>query len=305
MKQTTKRLIRLVVWVFVCGIAAAQVQIPEGTRLRVRLDEDLSSESVQRGRTVRLSVADEVKVGDAVVIASGAAVTGRVTEVVPKKFTKSGKLDFSIDRVTAADGGAILLRYSPEDKDAAGLQSGIINSGATMMLGPAGLVLGMMRAKEATFATGMIVEVFTDEAHTLKNEAITRVTESEPEDVEEAAEAEPAEPEFVLADVRINSTPDGAKVTVDGMDVGDTPVSFQVKTGDHEIQIEKDGFAVWKQKLVATSAAPHVVEATLAKPTAPKPVAKPAAKPAGKPATGPAKTRPSTATPKTNGAPAP
>ena len=300
---------RLSVGLFVCGIAAAQVQMPEGTRLRVRLEEDLSSASAQGGQRVRLSVVDEVKVGDAVVIAPGAAVTGRVTEVVPKKFTKSGKLDFSVDRVTAADGETILLRYSREDKNQGGLQSGIINSGATMMLGPAGMVIGMLRAKDATFASGMIVEVFTDESHTFKAATPTGATgaaqgKAEPEPKTESKaepKAEPVEPAVALADVSINSTPDGAKVTVDGMDVGDTPVSFQVKTGAHEIQIEKEGFAVWKQKMNAASGAPQNIAATLAKPPAPKPVVKPPtkpmAKPTAKPATGPAKAQPATTTP--------
>lgn len=299
MKLTAKQLMRLTVVFFICGIATAQVQLPEGTRLRVRLDADLSSASAQKDERVQLSVVDEVKVGDNVVIAKGAAVTGRITEAVPKKFTKSGKLDFSVDRVTAADGETILLRYSREDNNAGGLQSGIISSGATMMLGPAGMVIGMLRAKDATLASGLIVEVFTNEDHTFKAATPAGATAAVPGNTE--AKAEPAEPPVALADVFINSTPDGAKVTVDGMDVGDTPVSFQVKTGNHEIQIEKEGFAVWKQKVNAAAGAPQNIAATLAKPPAPKPAVKPQTKPAAKPATGPAKAQPSTTTPKAAG----
>jgi PEGA domain-containing protein len=299
MRQTTKQLMRLSIWLFVCGIATAQVQIPEGTRLRVRLEEDLSSASAQEGQPVRLSVVDEVKVGDAVVIAPGATVTGRVTEVVPKRFTKSGKLDFSVDRVAAADGEKILLRYSREKKNAGGLQSGIVSAGATMMLGPAGMLIGMMRAKDATLERGLTVEVFTDEVHTFKAATPAGATEAAQGKAE--PEAAPTEPPVELVDVSVNSTPDGAKVTVDGMDVGDTPASFRVKTGDHEIQIEKEGFAVWKQQTKATAGAPQNIEATLAKPPVPKPAVKPAAKPTAKPATRPAGAQPSTATPKAGG----
>jgi hypothetical protein len=195
----------LSIWLFVCGIAVAQVQVPEGTKLRVRLEEDLSSASAQQGQPVRLSVLDEVKVGDAVVISSGADVTGRITDAVPKKFTKSGKLDFSVDRVAAADGEKILLRYNPEKKNTGGLQSGIINSGATMMLGPAGMLLGALRAKDATFQKGTIVEVFTDEAHTLKAATPSPTPQIAP--ANPAAQAPPTEPPVELVDVSVSSTP--------------------------------------------------------------------------------------------------
>jgi len=69
----------LVIALLSVAIASAQVTIPDGTRLRVRLDQTLSSESADQGQTVELSVTEPVKVGDQVVIAEGARVTGTVT----------------------------------------------------------------------------------------------------------------------------------------------------------------------------------------------------------------------------------
>ena len=53
-------------WFCLCGLAAAQVEIPVGTPVKVRLEENLSSATAQMGQSVQLSVAEEVKVGDTV-----------------------------------------------------------------------------------------------------------------------------------------------------------------------------------------------------------------------------------------------
>src|SRR5262245_60444461 len=113
--------IRCTVWLALCGIAPAQVRISEGVAVRVRLEEDLSSATAREGQSIRLTVAEDTKVGEVVAIAQGAEVIGRITTAVPRKLG-SGKLDFSIEQVTAVDGSTISLRYG-EDKNNAGKNS--------------------------------------------------------------------------------------------------------------------------------------------------------------------------------------
>src|SRR5664279_1166619 len=158
-----KTLPNLCIGLLFCGIASAQVQLPEGTPLRVRLEQDLSSATAQTGQQVQLSVADEVKVGSTVVSSQGAPATGQIIEAVPRTLTTSGKLDFSVVTVVAADGQPIPLRYS-KDKKAGGSSrtSGLSGSGATMMLGPTVMMFRMMRAKDIVLQRGTTVEVFTD-----------------------------------------------------------------------------------------------------------------------------------------------
>jgi hypothetical protein len=60
----------------VTAVCQAQVTIPEGTKLRVRLENSISSATAQEGQVVELSVSDPVKVGDVTVVAEGARVTG-------------------------------------------------------------------------------------------------------------------------------------------------------------------------------------------------------------------------------------
>ena len=66
-------------------LAAAQTTIPDGTKLRVRLDQTISSSTAEEGQTVELSVTEPVKVGDQIVIPEGARVTGTVTEAQEKR----------------------------------------------------------------------------------------------------------------------------------------------------------------------------------------------------------------------------
>jgi hypothetical protein len=60
-------------------LATAQTVIPDGTRLRVRLDQTLSSATADEGQTVELSVTEPVKIEERIVIPEGARVTGTVT----------------------------------------------------------------------------------------------------------------------------------------------------------------------------------------------------------------------------------
>ena len=49
----------------------AQVTVPDGTKLRVRLDQAISSATADEGQVVELSVAEAVKIGDTVVFPEG------------------------------------------------------------------------------------------------------------------------------------------------------------------------------------------------------------------------------------------
>lgn len=273
---------RSCVWFLFCVAAYAQVQIPAGTRLRVRLEEDLSSATAQEGQVVRLSVVDEVKAGDTVVIAQGAVVAGSVVEAVPKKLTNSGKLDFSVLSVMAADGQPIPLRYSQE-KTAAGSSatSGIIGAGATILFGPTVSMLRMMRAKEITLHAGTMLEVFTDQNHAFQPPAAAAASPATPAP-SSSANKEDTPQGVSLAILSITSTPDGAKITVDGTDMGEAPASFQIDPGDHAVQIEKDGFAIWKRNITVKEGISIDLDVKLEKPSEALSKAKPAAKPAGK-----------------------
>ena len=60
---------------------AAQVRLPEGTMVRLKLLYNITTENVARGDRVEFDVAENVMSNDRVVIAKGAPAWGQVTEV--------------------------------------------------------------------------------------------------------------------------------------------------------------------------------------------------------------------------------
>lgn len=78
----------------------AAVDLPAGTHLRVRLDEDLGSKISQPGETFNATVADDVVVNGQTVIAKGARADGTVVDARPLgKFKGGALLEVRIDRV--------------------------------------------------------------------------------------------------------------------------------------------------------------------------------------------------------------
>src|SRR5436309_13589111 len=100
-----RRMYKTVLSLLVSTACFAQVTIPDGTKLRVRLDQTISSATADEGQTVELTVSESVKIGDHVVFPEGSRVTGTITDAHEKRrMGRAGKLDFSIERVRSGDG---------------------------------------------------------------------------------------------------------------------------------------------------------------------------------------------------------
>ncbi|HEY3418651.1 MAG TPA: CsgG/HfaB family protein [Armatimonadota bacterium] len=95
------------------GMALAEpVKLAEATSVKVRLLKTMKSGKALVGELVSYELlADVVGVNGQVLIAKGASASGRVTESKRKgMFGKSGKLEFTIENVTAVDGTSVPLR---------------------------------------------------------------------------------------------------------------------------------------------------------------------------------------------------
>jgi eukaryotic-like serine/threonine-protein kinase len=87
------------------------VRIPEGRKITVILDENLSSEERSRdGGSVRLHSAEDVVVDGKTIIRKGAAVTGKIVDVIPSGGRKKALIGFTIHNLQATDGSTIRLR---------------------------------------------------------------------------------------------------------------------------------------------------------------------------------------------------
>lgn len=78
----------------------AVVDLPAGTRIHVRLDQDLGSKISQPGDSFTATVADDVMVNGQTVIAKGARADGTVVDAKPLGHFKGGALlEVRLDRV--------------------------------------------------------------------------------------------------------------------------------------------------------------------------------------------------------------
>ena len=152
---------------FTASMAMAQVMVPDGTKIRVRLEQNLSSETSELGQTVDFVVTQEVRIGDAVVVANGAHATGSIVEVEPKRrLGRAGKLDFSIERVQLVDGNWLSVRYTPQKNHGKGngVTTGVLTAGIAVVFWPAAPLGLLIKGHEATIVKGRTYEVFSDDS---------------------------------------------------------------------------------------------------------------------------------------------
>jgi len=235
---------------FTAGMATSQVVIPDGTKVRVRLEQDLFSETAALGQAVDLSVAQEVRVGDAVVIARGARATGSIVG-------RSEELDFTIERVQLADGSWLNLRYTPR-KTGRGDASvtGVLTTGGLAMVWP--------------LTKGRIFDVYADESAYVAVSAMPPVERLFPccvvpfrRDARTAA-APPEDRAPATTMLSINSNRPGAAIEVDGMFVGNAPTTIQVASGVHQLVV-RQGASIWQHNIQLTGG-PVTITARLGSP---------------------------------------
>ena len=99
------------------GFSFGDIVVPSGTKVACRLEQTISSATADEGQQVQLAVTENVKVNDQIVIPQGSACVGTIVLATAKRsMGRSGKLDFSIDKVRIGDGDNVPLRYTMQKK---------------------------------------------------------------------------------------------------------------------------------------------------------------------------------------------
>src|SRR5215472_2428601 len=160
----------LIVASLLAVVCQAQIVVSEGTKVRVRLEQQISSATAEEGQTVEFSVTDSVRVGDTVVISEGARVTGVITEAHEKRrLGRAGKLDFSIDRVRTVDNQWVPLRYTVTKKSGQShaIRTGVLTAGVAAVFWPAAPVMLLWKGQDVNINRGVAFDVFTDTNHAI------------------------------------------------------------------------------------------------------------------------------------------
>lgn len=116
----------------------AAIELPVGTQLRVRLDDDLGSKISQPGEAFTATVADDVVLDGQTVIAKGSRADGTVVDAQPLGKVKGGaRLEVRLDRVHTNWGS-----YPVETSSVSRAENG--KGKRTLMMGGGGAALGAL-----------------------------------------------------------------------------------------------------------------------------------------------------------------
>ena len=223
----------------------------DGTPVKLRLSETISSASAKVGQEIPFEVVEDVKVDEVVVLPKGSTAIGTVTDCNAKKnMGRAGKLDISISYARLADQEKIALRAMQDNKGGGhvGAMTGAMVA-TSIVFFPAAPLFLFMKGKDITIPQGTEITAFVEGDMNLD---MTRfgVTPPAPPSAAPAAIAQ--------ASVIVESTPPGADIEVDGAFVGNTPSTVSVAPGSHQIAVKKMGFADWTRTLNVTGGSVHL-----------------------------------------------
>jgi hypothetical protein len=250
------------------SLAAQQIVVPDGTPVKLRLNEMLSSGRNVVGQGVNLTVAEDVMVGSRTVIEAGARATGSITIAEPKKsMGRGGKLDFIPEKIQLADGRMVSLRATPQGYkgNGSGVKTGVVTAGLAVAFWPAAPFALMMKGKDVTIPPGATFSCFTDAKFTFQERSFGRSNEFQTTSQVKDMDASTAG----VASITINSNVPDAEIEVDGKFVGQAPAKLSLAAGPHRIQV-KNGTEIWERTMEVGSGFSLNVNANFS-PTQPQP----------------------------------
>lgn len=223
----------------------------DGTPIKLRLAQTISSADAKVGQEVPFEVVDEVRVDDIVVLPKGSTAIGVVTEANAKKnMGRTGKLNMSISYARLADQEKLALRAV---KDSAGGGHTGAMAGAmvatAIVFWPAAPLFLFVHGKDITIPQGTEITAFVE-----GNMHLNMAGFGAPPAPTENAPAEPSK----QVSLAIESTPQGADIEIDGAFVGNTPSTVSLEPGNHDISVKKKGFADWTRKMNVTGGSVHL-----------------------------------------------
>jgi hypothetical protein len=219
--------------------------LEDGTPIKLRISQTVSSADARVGQIVDFEVLEEVKVGDTLIVPKAGIAWATVTEAQSKRrMGRGGKLDMNIDSVRLADGEKIALRAVKDAKGGGhvGAMTGAIVA-TSIVFFPAAPLFLFMHGKDITIPKGTEIIAFVN------GDVPLEMAKFEPHpSVAPNAPGQSA----TMATLDFASTPLGADIEIDGNFVGSTPSSLTVEPGEHAIKISKAGYKPWERKMKAS-----------------------------------------------------
>jgi hypothetical protein len=219
--------------------------LEDGTPVKLRISQTVSSADARVGQTVDFEVLEQVKIGDTLIIPKGGIAWATVTEAQPKRrMGRGGKLDMNIDSVRLADGEKIALRAVKDGKGGGhvGAMTGAIVA-TSIVFFPAAPLFLFMHGKDITIPKGTEITAF------VSGDVPLEMAKFEPHPLASPIGAGQSPATVTL---EFSSSPPGADIEVDGNFVGSTPSSLTLEAGEHAIKISKAGYKPWERRMKAS-----------------------------------------------------
>jgi len=254
----------------------AQVRVPQGQMVRVKVHSVITTENVEKDDSIDFDVADDVMVGNHVVIAKGSPARGKVLRVkgAGKKKAKDASVTFRFMSVRAVDNTDIPLRVRPtKGKKSESKENEVeVNS---PIPGLTERMVGADRGREFACYTDSDVIVNAPEtpaaaaAPSTGAQPAAQMPQTGP-----AAAPPPTAPSSTLsglgpgtepASVDFSSDPTGADILIDGSFVGNTPSTLRVAPGRHVIELRLGGYRSWTRTMTVEPSSHPTIRASLDK----------------------------------------
>jgi hypothetical protein len=134
-----------------------KLSVKEGTDVKLKFAQELSSKTANEGDPVNFVVDDDVKVGDVIVIRSGTKAVGTVTNAKRAGMMgKGGELNVRLDHLKASDIKVRLRGTKGKEGDSKAGQSIAL----TVLFGPIGLI---KHGKEIVVKEGTPLAAYVDD----------------------------------------------------------------------------------------------------------------------------------------------
>jgi hypothetical protein len=227
----------------------------DGTPVKLRLSETISSADARVGQEVPFEVVEEVKVDDIVVLPKGATAIATVTEADHKKsMGRAGKLNINITYARLADQEKVALRAVKDSKGGGhvGAMTGAIVA-TSIVFFPAAPLFLFIHGKDISIPQGTEITAFVEgDMH------LNMANFGSAAAVSQVASLQASPAAAVQATISIDSTPPGADIEIDGAFVGNTPSTVSVAPGSHQVSVKKKGFTDWSKELNVTGGSVHL-----------------------------------------------
>jgi hypothetical protein len=213
----------------------------DGTAIKLRLAETISSSNAKVGQQVPFEVTEDVVVQGITVLPKGAQAIATVTDANPKKsMGRGGKLNVNVDSARLADGEKVQLRAVQDNKGGGhvGAMTGAMVATAIVFFPAAPLFL-FVHGKDITIPKGTEVTAFVEGNMKLDMAKFAPVD----------APGVSITPATQLASLAVDASVPNCDIEIDGNFMGNTPSTLNLSPGKHTVVVKKTGYADWTRTM--------------------------------------------------------